>query len=806
MFPRNSGERPGTDEFAGAGRAMSSFGDELRRLRRSAGLSQESLADRAGLSTEAISLLERGRRTPRMTTMRLLADAMGLDEHDRSRLCATSTATPPLGWTVPTPAEPLIGRETDLAELGWLLRDPRVRLITVRGTGGVGKTRLSIAAAGQQEDHFADGVRWLPVASLADTQALFAAVASALGAAQTRRPQLDSIVDHLRDTQQLLIIDNAESLLEPIKELCSAVLAGTSEVTLLLTSRHQLHVAGETVYALRPLALPPVGAAPASLTTYAASRLLLDRMARLDPRLADPSSTADIIRICRRLDGLPLALELAAARTGVLTVSELADTLDRTLAILSRTRDVSLTEEVVGWSYQLLTPVERTMFARLGVFTASFSRDDAAEVCAAEFSQVEVLDALASLVSKSLVVRAEDVGSAARFRLLQVVRQFALERLDDSDEAEALHERHARHVLALVERASGELVGHEQQRWLNLLERQVTDIRAAIGWLIEHAPVDAQRLVGASWRWCYLRGRYAEGRAWAESALAAAPTSPASARASALSGAGMLAFLQCDYSVAQERIEAARHLYAELDDELGLAWCLARLGSIARERGAYDEARALHQQSYALAERAGDAHAAGTQLNYLAFVAWIRGDLEDADSLSQRALETMASIGDREGVVWALTNSGVTARYREDLDGASLLLRQSLELSESIMFREGIAWAHNQLGVLARLRGEWAAARALQIESLEVHRDLGDRWRMASVLDELAAVAAAEGDVAEAVARLGAADRLRSEIGAPVPAAESADRNRTEEICRTALGDSFQAAALFGLSRPSEPT
>jgi predicted ATPase/DNA-binding XRE family transcriptional regulator len=784
---------------------VSSFGDALRRLRRRSGLSQESLADRAGLSTEAISLLERGRRTPRMTTMRLLADAMGLDEQDRSSLFATSTETPPVGWTVPTPTEPLIGRETDLVDLGRLLRDPRARLITICGAGGVGKTRLSIATAGQQEDHFTDGVRWLPVASLADPQALFAAVASALGAAQTRRPQLDSIVDHLRNSQQLLIIDNAESLIDPIAELCAAVLAGTSEVSILLTSRHQLHVPGETVYTLHPLAVPPVGAAPASLATYPASRLLLERMGRLDPRLADGSETADIVRICRRLDGLPLALELAAARTGVLTVSELADTLDRTLAILSRSRDASLTEEVVGWSYRLLTPVEQTMFARLGVFTASFSRDDAAEVCAAELSQVEVLDALASLVSKSLVVRAEDVGSAARFRLLQVVRQFARERLDASDEAEALHERHARHVLALVQRASTELVGHEQQRWLDVLERQVTDIRAAIGWLVAHAPIDAQRLVGASWRWCYLRGRYAEGRAWAESALAAAPASPASARASALSGAGMLAFLQCDYGVAQERIEGARQLYAELGDELGLAWCLARLGSIARERGAYDEARELHQQSLALANRAGDVHQVGAQLNYLAFVAWLRSDLDDADALSQRALETMTSVGDREGTAWALTNSGISARYRRDLEGAGLLLRQSLELSESIAFREGIAWARNQLGVLARLQRDWTSARALQTESLEIHRDLGDRWRMASVLDELAAVAAAEGDVPEAVARLAAADRLRDEIGAPVPEAERADRDRTEAVCRAALGDSFQAAALVGLSTPIEP-
>lgn len=787
---------------------MTSFGDELRRLRRRSGLSQEVLAERAGLSTEAISLLERGRRSPRLTTMRLLADAMTLGEADRSALFGTLTDDPPVGWSTPTPAEPMIGRESELADLSRLLHEPDIRLITVCGPGGVGKTRLSITAAGREDELFPDGVRWLPVSSLGDAQLMLTAIAAALGADHGRRRPLDSIVEHVHGSRQLLVVDNADSRADEVADLCRAILADPGEVKILVTSRFQLRVPGELVYALRPLRVPPVGAG-VDLRAYAASRLFLERMSRLDAGptgvfRTDASSATAIGRICRRLDGLPLALELAAARTGVLTVSELADALDRSLSILSPTRDSSLTEEVVGWSYRLLPPVEQRLFARLGVFSAGFGREDATAVCAADLSQVEVLDALASLVARSLVVRAEDVGTSARFRMLQIVREFARERLDASGGGEAIRERHSRYVLELVERAGAELTGPDQQHWLDQLDRLLPDVRSAVGWLLERSPTDAQRLVGACWRWCYLRGRYAEGRSWTERALAAAPDSPAPIRARALSGAGMLAFLQCEYDAAHDRIESARRLYVELEDAEGRAWCLARLGSIARERGRYDEARRLHEESLALAQQNRNPHAIGTQLNYLSFAAWLAADLDDADRLSRRALETMMSVGDREGTAWSLTNAGVVARYRGDLGGADLLLRQALELSETIVYREGIAWAQNQLGVLARLRGDLAEAQRLQLQSLEVHRELGDRWRMASVLDELAAVAVARGDLAEAVARLTRADRLRGEIGAPVPTVERADRDRTEDLCRVGLGDTYQALTLASLASPPE--
>ena len=506
-----------------------------------------------------------------------------------------------------------------------------------------------------------------------------------------------------------------------------------------------------------------------------------------------------VVRICQRVDGLPLALEIAAARTTVLTIGELADTLDAELSILQLTGphgDEALADAMVGWSHELLTPKEKQVFAQLAVFGGGFDRDAVAAICDAGLTEVETLDVLSSLVSKSLVARRDDGSPHARFRLLRLVRQYARAQLDQQDRTEQLCRRHAEYFCSLAERAAPHLTTHDQQTWLATLDRELNNLRDAIGWSVHHQPELAYRIIAALGRWCYLHGRYAEGRVWAANALQAWPDAPATLRAPVLQLAGTLAFLQCDYAAATTLMTEARRLSVAAGDEAGLVACISRLGSIAREQGRYAEAELLHQEALRLARAGEDQHQVATQLNYLSFLTWLRGDPVAAEPLGREAMDRAREAGDREEVIWALINLGTAARYRGDLGAAELLLRQSLNLGEELNFREGIAWATNQLGVVARLRGESERAVGLQQASLAEHHEIGDRWREASVHDELAALALAGGDPLRAARELAAADRLRREIDAPVPAAEQAERTRTVEAARQQLGSVYDVAGL----------
>ncbi|GAA1513331.1 ATP-binding protein [Kribbella lupini] len=807
----SDGSRRGSDDVRTTG-----FGDLLRRHRREAGLSQEGLAELAGLSVDAIAALERGRRrAPRPHTLRLLGDALALGAPDRAQLAAAarrdgdsprSTLRPP-----PVPANQLIGRSTELTETGRLVGERVTRLLTLSGPGGVGKTQLALALTGGIGHRFEDGVCWVPLAPIADPAAVGSALATATGLHPLDGARLvEEIAEQLGQRKVLLVLDNCEHVVAGAAQVCGVLLESCPNLSILATSRELLRVPGESVYVVPPLALPELEQQP---DASPAVRLFVDRATARGN--APREQIEQVARVVRRLEGMPLAIELAAARTNVLTVEELATELETSFGILAGgastagPRQQSL-EGAIGWSYELLTAPERELFAELSVFVGGWTLNAAAAVLTGRTTpgpreRAETLDLIGRLVDKSLI-RVSREGGIGRYDMLAVIREYAADRLAESGRAAEVARNHAAFYLSLAEEAETYLRGANQGAWLDRLEGELDNLRAAMSWSLRtKSSAEAIRLAGGLWLFCYLRGHYGEGSDWLERALALVDGQPdlQAAKAKAELGAGMLAFLQCEYDVATARLQSSLAQYKELGDTAGTALVMQRLGSVARERGDYVTAENLHCQSYDLFESLGDRAGMAWAHNQLGFVAWLRGDLEIAARRCKRARDAFRTVGDGEGLAWSLISLGTIAQYGGELIEAEELLQESLALSQRLGYREGVAWSLNQLGIVERRRGLTERAVHLLDESLAEHRDLGDRWRSASVLEELATVAQQRNRTEYAAFLLGAADGIREVIGAPVPDVEKADRAATRRAIEETLDRrAFRAAWAAGRATP----
>ena len=703
-----------------------------------------------------------------------------------------------------------VGRERELEEIEDQLG--RSRLLTLTGPGGCGKTRLALALGDRVAGSFADGVRWTWLAPVSDPGPVPEAVARAVGLHET--PGLspaETVAEGVGGRELLLILDNCEHVIGACAGLADALLRSCPGLKILATSREALDVAGEVVWPVPPLSRPAAATDedPGTLSRYEAIRLFVERAGTAAPGFALTEANAPAVaRICGRLDGLPLAIELAAARARVLSPAQISARLDDALGLLtggSRTapsRHRTL-RGALDWSHGLLSEGERALFRRLSVFAGGFELGTAEGVCAGDgLDGGDVLGLLSRLVDKSLVA-VSDRGEETRYRLLATVRLYAAEKLAASGEEERVRRRHTAFFLNLAREADDALRGPGHERWLDRMERDLGNLRDAMRRSIESGRIeDAEsglRLAGALWRFCYLRGYYGQGRAWLEAALASGGDDAPEARAEALVGAGVLALLQCEYVLAERRLREALALCRDLGDGRGEASALQMLGSVARERGQYGRAEAYHEESLSLWRGIGDEHEIARSLNYLGFVAWLQKRYGQATDLCGPSLATFRRLGDTEGVTWALINLGSAALYGGEPGRAEPLLEEGLSTARQAGYREGVAWCLGQLGAAARRYGDHAGAEGLLREALGVHRELGDRWRVASAIENLAGTAQARGLPERAARLFGAAETLREQLSAPTPPAERADRDDGLRAARAALDERrFEGALAAG--------
>lgn len=676
---------------------------------------------------------------------------------------------------LPVQPTPLIGREAELAELHQLLTSDGVRLVNLVGFGGTGKTRLALQAAADTLEAFRDGTFFVPLDVVTSEAEVGPAIAQALHLRDTGgRSALETVEDYLRERQALLLLDNFEHVMGAAG-LVAGLLAACPRLKLLVTSRFVLNLRAERQFPVAPLAAPPVPwqGAPERLLEYPAAALFVDRAAAVRPGFAlDAAAAPAVAAICARLDGLPLAIELAAARSKLLAPAALLDRLERRLPLLTGgARDLPRRQQTmqaaIAWSHDLLEPGEQALFARLGAFAGGFDFEAAEAVCG-DAPDLDVLDGLASLVDKSLL-RQEEVEGAPRFTLLETIREFAAARLAERPEAAAVMAFHAQHYLTFAETTAAELRGATQAAGLARLEREHGNLRVALLTTTETGMVDAAvRLAVALFRFWALHGHVPEGRAWLARLLALPGLDGVAAalRARLLERAAQLALWDDDWSAAGPLAGRSRGLYRELGDRAGEAAAQFLLaGAMAREGEDIAGAERLIDECLAISRSVDDRQGAANALSGLARIASLRGDDARARTLWQECLALYRETGERVSEGGALGALGRIALRAGDATTALAPLEAAMALWRELGDEGHQAETLHSLGQAAEQTGDPARARALWEESLAICRRLGDRRGIAEALDILAARDEAEGDRPAARARLEESAALWAALG-----------------------------------------
>lgn len=813
---RTTGGRRGRKPVGGA---SGSFGDLLRHLRETAGLTQEELAERAQLGERSIRALERDESsTPRLQTVRLLAQGLGLDPDGRARLIAK--ARPPTRGDEQTPdthqfahfVTPLVGREDEVQVVKLMLEERR--LLTLTGTGGVGKTRLALEVGRQLESAF-DRVVIVDLAPLRHGEQVVGAIAGQLGITeQARKALVDVVVSMVQSTRMLLILDNFEHLMDARPDVLT-LLRATANLCILVTSREPLHLRGERIYTVGPLPLP--GRDPDPMRSPAV-RLFVERAADTGiPLRLDKAQASAVAEICRRLDGLPLALELAAAWTPIFVPESLLSRLATGLMEVdhaptdqpARQRTMKAT---MKWSYDLLTPDEQALLARLSVFSGGFTCESADALCGAVGPlDLNTLQGLASLRDKSLVnVQPTPRATEPRFGMLETVREFANAQLVDRGEAERAQFEHTRYFLDLAEEPSRKRSGAEQAQWLIRLDTEHDNLRAALDAARRSGDVNTVfRLVVAMWPFWFARNHFDEAQEWLDLLLDIPDSSHVAPflRAQVLLDSAMLVGLKGDsdgaydgaydgahevyvsrmgealvlarqagleacaaealhflgfaegsrgqYAVATPLLEESLELYRRLDDSAGLSRVLSSRAGLARYQGDFDQAERSYDEALALSRVAGDRKREAGILARIGNMRTEQGRPEESSEFYDEGLLLARELGDRFAIADVLERQGETATACGEFERAMTLYAESLDLYRALGTQYGEAYVLLNQSEAALGLGDLTQARCLAFESRRLFESIGDRRSVGFALMHMADVAAREGDIPEALGLYG---------------------------------------------------
>ena len=727
-----------------------------------------------------------------------------------------TNAAPAPPHNLPQELTSFVGRARELVGVKEALS--AARLVTLTGPGGIGKTRLALRAAAELRDEYKDGVWLVELATLADASRLPQAVASVLGVqGEQNQSFLTTLSEFLRHKSLLLVLDNCEHLVEACAQLAGALLRASERLRILATSREALNIAGESVCQVPSLSVPDLdgGSTARTISDSEAVRLFTDRIHLSNPKFKVTERNASLVaRLCYCLDGIPLAIELAAARARILSIEQMLSKLDDRFRLLAgHDRSASPQHQTlratIDWSYNLLEADEKLLFTRLSVFAGGGVLEAIEAVCAGDLlNPGDIFDALARLVDKSLIFVEPRETEQTRYQILETIRQYGYEKLRESGKEADLRARHLEWFVKLATQAEEEMWKSGHGGWLARLERERENLRAALSWAIEARQVEAGlRIAGALWRFWEARDYQSEGREWFEKLLALEESRQASlaVRAKAYARAGALVRDQGDYERAIQLLEEGLSLYREVNDTWGIAATLNGLGDTAHQQGNYRDAATRYAESLALFQALGDERAESYLLHNLGNLAKEQGDYARATELHLQALSIFRKLKDRRATAFALSNLGEIAHYQHDYQRACTLHQQSLEIKREIGDKRSMTFTLIDLGHLARDEGDHERATDLYKESLLLSRKVGDKRGVAFCFEGLAAVACARGNHQRAARLFGAAEALREAIGTPLPSIKRADYEHQLAILRAAPDqETVEAAWTEGSVMPIE--